>query len=245
MNYIGKNRFFLKETSSTNDALKNIEAVLQEGDVCYCESQTGGKGQRGASWESVAGKNLTCTFYLKPEISIDEIFGLNMLVSLSVHAVVEELLNAEAQIKWPNDILINGKKIAGILIENKVKNNVVFESYIGIGLNVNQGDFSAFKRPATSIFLESGTEILITKVLDLLSIHLQQFYSLYKLKGYKTISFLYHRFLYLKGQQATFMVKGELIKLVIQSVNKKGLLETFDEEGKVLRFDLKEIEFTI
>lgn len=131
-----------KINSTNNFALKLIKSENPaSGTVVLTLNQTKGRGQRTNSWESESGKNLTISIILKPEfLPIPEQFKISMVISLGVVDYLREYLD-EVFIKWPNDIYIGNRKIAGILIEHSVMGSVLSYSVCGIGLNINQTKF--------------------------------------------------------------------------------------------------------
>src|ERR1700747_2779313 len=140
--FTGRNIIELSECASVNThATELLKAVkLPEGTVIYTKKQTAGRGQRGNTWVSEDGKNLTMCFVFHPNfLNAANSFLLSMTVSLALHDLLTELLTEkqEVKIKWPNDILIDGKKVAGILIENVLREEQLSSSVIGIGLNLN------------------------------------------------------------------------------------------------------------
>ncbi len=131
------------EVTSTNEELKRIitQGQAKEGLVVSTEYQTSGRGQIGNSWESNDGENLLLSVYLEPTfLSPADFFLLNMSVCLAVVESLNEIHNG-FQIKWPNDVLFDGKKIGGILIETTISGTRVQSAIIGIGLNINQRTF--------------------------------------------------------------------------------------------------------
>tara|TARA_Y100000589_G_scaffold140365_1_gene134067 strand:- start:454 stop:1197 length:744 start_codon:yes stop_codon:yes gene_type:complete len=241
----GKNRIHYHKVDSTNEELKRLflKKEILNGTLLTADFQTGGKGQMGSKWESCIGDNFLGTFFLKPFLPLSEAFALNMIVSLALLETIVELVKGDVKIKWPNDILVDGKKIAGVLIENKYKNGGLNASFLGIGLNLNQKKFAKFSRQGTSIFNQTGVLVNSEKIVERICFHLKQFYSLFDLKGYKTINFLYHQELYLKGEGYLYKVGKDRRYLVLQSVNMKGDLQLFNQFGKLEEFGLKEIEF--
>tara|TARA_E500000178_G_C16828424_1_gene664880 strand:- start:87 stop:812 length:726 start_codon:yes stop_codon:yes gene_type:complete len=134
----------LNAIDSTNEYIKINKSIFDKDLVCiYTFNQTMGKGQRGRNWESEPYKNLCVSFYklLSKKASKDIFFKLNMIVSLKMIRILKKYSIPKLSIKWPNDILSENKKIAGILIETSLKNNLLNDFIIGIGLNVNQTDF--------------------------------------------------------------------------------------------------------
>ena len=157
--FIGKNLVFVPECPSTNTLALEIsqQSPVKEGTVVITDSQTAGKGQRGNTWEARPELNLTFSVILKPGfLAINKQFYLNVLISLGLRDYLKEKTSVTAYIKWPNDILVHGKKISGILIENQLRGSLLLNSIAGIGLNLNQKEFGS--RSATSLSLLTGNE---------------------------------------------------------------------------------------
>lgn len=175
MNGFGKKRYLIlhRETvDSTNDWAKE-EARLGalEGTVLTANMQTVGKGRRGRSWESPAGTSIYMSLILRPQIAPEKASMLTLVAGLSVVQTIREQLGLEAMIKWPNDAVIFGKKICGILTEMNVGASGIEYVVVGIGINVNTGAFpEELADKATSLWLEYGKQIdrqaLLEAVLD-------------------------------------------------------------------------------
>lgn len=153
----------LDQVDSTNSFLRRAllrEPDLEEYTVVTATSQTAGRGQVGHTWDATAGQNLTMTLLLRPEELLragGTLFDLNILTSLAVRrALLRELpLDREVTVKWPNDLLVDGRKISGILIENSFAGSRLDCSIIGIGVNVLEELFGdGYPTPPTSIALE-------------------------------------------------------------------------------------------
>jgi len=140
--FVGRNYIFLPETTSTNATLKSLYAKssLPEGTVLITSYQTEGRGQAGTTWESEKDTNIMLSVLLYPKfIAVADQFMISKAMALAVHDLVSTLLpDTEVNIKWPNDILVSGKKICGILIENGLKANAIEYCICGIGININQ-----------------------------------------------------------------------------------------------------------
>ena len=129
--------------------------VLPEGAVIYTDHQISGKGQRGNYWEDEAGKNILMSLLLKPrKLPIKYQYFLNLIAGLAVLDMLREHLRGEhLTLKWPNDVYVGKRKIAGILIENNLVGGIIDASVVGIGLNVNQ----EIALPASAISLKEIT----------------------------------------------------------------------------------------
>tara|TARA_R110002072_G_scaffold271987_1_gene432055 strand:+ start:36363 stop:37085 length:723 start_codon:yes stop_codon:yes gene_type:complete len=155
---IGVKIIRLSSVDSTNNYVANLVKVgkIDSGTVVLADEQSDGKGQRGAVWLSSAGENLTFSFYLENvNLSVEKQFTLTQLVSLSLIHLLSRL-GVDARIKWPNDIVVKNRKIAGVLIENQLAGSEIKSSIVGVGLNVNQVIFKGLN--ATSLFSESGLQ---------------------------------------------------------------------------------------
>jgi BirA family biotin operon repressor/biotin-[acetyl-CoA-carboxylase] ligase len=165
MQEIGKKIIRLTSVDSTNNYAAKLlkEGELVHGSVILADEQHAGRGQRMTQWQSEPGLNLTSSIVLlEPTLRIEDQFSLTMAVSLALVDLLNEF-EIDAQIKWPNDILVQQRKMCGILIENGVRNEFIQSSIIGIGLNVNQRNFNELE--ATSVANETGIKRPIEEVL--------------------------------------------------------------------------------
>ena len=134
---------WLNEVDSTNEEAKRHISVIDNLSVLTALSQTAGRGQRGNSWLSAPGENLTFSIVLKhePKVKAYDQFVISEIVSLSVVDFLSSY-GISARIKWPNDIYVGDRKISGILIEHSVTGDSLSSSVVGIGLNINQRNFN-------------------------------------------------------------------------------------------------------
>jgi BirA family biotin operon repressor/biotin-[acetyl-CoA-carboxylase] ligase len=160
---IGVNLLCLRETESTNAvAFKMAEGGAPEGTVVISDAQTAGKGRLGRVWISPAGVNLYCSVVLRPPITPVAACQLTFLSVVAVARAIEKCTKLSPQIKWPNDILISGKKVAGLLNEMNAETEKVNFVVLGIGVNLNLrlsqlGE--GLRHPATSLLEEGGVEV--------------------------------------------------------------------------------------
>jgi BirA family biotin operon repressor/biotin-[acetyl-CoA-carboxylase] ligase len=138
---IGSEIESLESIDSTNDYLqrKLTQGAVREGWVVTAAEQTRGRGQRGAEWHSIHAQNILMSTVLYPSfLPVDKQFYLSMAVALGVASFIRELLpGSRVNVKWPNDILVEEKKVGGILIENSLQGNIIKNSIVGIGININ------------------------------------------------------------------------------------------------------------
>jgi BirA family transcriptional regulator, biotin operon repressor / biotin---[acetyl-CoA-carboxylase] ligase len=136
---IGREIVVLEETGSTNDAILLLgTSKSKEGLVLFAEHQTAGRGQRGNRWESAAGKGLWFSILLRPEIHLRESGLLTMWALEAIAKVIRAEFSFEAVIKLPNDVQLQGRKVAGVLVEMRAQANAPYLGVVGIGINVNQ-----------------------------------------------------------------------------------------------------------
>ncbi|MCX6186846.1 MAG: biotin--[acetyl-CoA-carboxylase] ligase [Bacteroidetes bacterium] len=239
------NHFFhlhFNEISSTNDLAKSLwsDAKIKANTIVSASYQNQGKGQQNKVWESEADKNLLFTMVVSPYfLKIEEQVYLNMAVSLAVYDYFLNKNVSDCFIKWPNDIIVNHKKVSGILIENSISQSQIKVSFIGIGININQTDF--YNTHASSLALITG------KSYDLFE-ELKQFETCFvarykQLKTQKQAIFEdYHEALYLKNVRAKFSYDNQLAHGKITGVNKVGQLLIIFDGGETKTFSNKEVQ---
>ncbi|WP_136525691.1 biotin--[acetyl-CoA-carboxylase] ligase [Geomonas ferrireducens] len=184
---VGSRIVCLKETESTNQvAFKMAEEGAVEGTVVIADAQSAGKGRLGRVWLSPAGVNLYCSVVLRPDIAPMAACQLTFLSVVAVARAIESCTSLKPQIKWPNDILINGKKVAGLLNEMNAETEKVNFVVLGIGVNLNLRMSSIaeslLRHPATSLVEEGGEEVdrvaftrrLLTELDELYDVFLQE-----------------------------------------------------------------------
>ena len=147
----------IESTASTNSTLAALGDSVNTGTVLTTHTQSAGRGQRGNSWESEPGKNITLSILWRPQnIAAPEQFVLSEAVALAVADVVDTVSPQKAQVKWPNDIYVGDSKICGILIENSLEGRRIARCIAGIGLNVNQTVFLSDAPNPVSLAMLTG-----------------------------------------------------------------------------------------
>ena len=229
---------------STNDEATAPQYV--EGDIILAQCQTAGRGQRGHTWESREGENLTFSLLLEPLfLSPSEQFLISECVALGV---CDALLHygIEAQIKWTNDIYIGDRKLAGILIEHKLQGSALARTVAGIGLNVNQKAFSDDLPNPISMAQATGREFDREEVLQTVATSLMARYEQLREGGAKELQADYHQRLYRLGQEHCYALPdGSRFRGIIRGVEPTGALRIENERGELLSFLFKEVEFVI
>lgn len=155
---LGQPLYFYEETESTNDCIRELAAAgAKEGTLAVAEQQHAGRGRRGRAWEAPAGEGIWMSLLLRPQIRPMQASVLTLLAGLAISEAIETETGLHAGIKWPNDVLLNGKKLVGILTEMDCDMERIHSVTLGIGINVQTEAFSAeLEEIATSLFLESG-----------------------------------------------------------------------------------------
>lgn len=245
--FIGQKVIRLSEIDSTNNyAAQQIkENGVLEGLVIIADYQSKGKGQRSKSWESEKGKNLLCSIVLTPNfIDVSNQFILNKGIALAVLKAAEMICPGSfLRIKWPNDILMEDKKLAGILIESSINGSQIGSLIVGIGMNVNQLKFEVEGRPVISISQELGSEITIEAVLQTVCKSLEVEYLKLKAGKLKQIDEEYQQNLWKLNEWQLFKLKGKTEKLKILGVTESGFLKTENADGEVAEWRNGEVEF--
>jgi BirA family biotin operon repressor/biotin-[acetyl-CoA-carboxylase] ligase len=164
---VGREIIVLEQTDSTNDAILRIASTdglpsIPEGLVVFAEHQTEGRGQRGNRWESAAGKGLWFSVLLRPEIQLSESGQLTIWTIEAISDVIRIELGLEPAIKLPNDVQLNGQKVAGVLVEMRAQDKAPHVAVVGIGINVNQSrdDFPVqLQNQAISLAMALGLKV--------------------------------------------------------------------------------------
>lgn len=231
--FIGKVLHHFDRIDSTNDEAQRMisKGNVIEGTVISTDFQTGGKGQRGNTWESTENLNLLMSLVLRPSfLLVRDQFDINQFVSLALIDLVSSLLpQSEVSIKWPNDIYIGDKKVAGILIQNILKGSQIDTCIIGIGLNVNQVEFSDLLPNPSSLSLSTGQEKTVFDVVEIkfeLCSDLEKRYLQVKNNTQKLRS-EYLSNLYAKDEVKSFFD-------VNQETRFTGMIRDIDETGKLV-----------
>ncbi len=244
--FVGQKLLFLPECHSTNDIAADLlrNASAPEGTVVITQQQTRGRGQRGNTWLTEPGKNLTFSVIVKPAfLKAAQQFQLTMAVSLAVHEFLSVYLPTGMSIKWPNDIYWQSSKMGGILIENTLQGSFISHSVIGIGLNINQLTFAPPLR-ATSLAIATtlvdgyNLEILLPDLL----VSLEKFYLKLRAGAIDFLKTMYLRTLYGYGEVRQFRADDEVFEGIIVGISETGQLAV--QRGNEIRYyTFKEIEF--
>lgn len=177
--WAGRQVVYYDETDSTNVQAKAAgERGEAHGTLFVADRQTSGKGRRGRSWESPSGHSIYMTILLKPEIAPVKAPMLTLVMALAVADGIQDAVGVDTQIKWPNDIVLNKKKICGILTEMSTEIDYINYVVIGVGINGNQETFpEELKETATSLKMETGKQIRRSEVIAAVMARFEQYYE--------------------------------------------------------------------
>lgn len=242
--FTGKKFIELQSVDSTNNYAAKLlnETKVTNGTVILAHFQEKGRGQRDHQWQAKAGENITTTIiYELGPIDPSQIFRISKIAAVSIFQTLEKFGLKEIKIKWPNDIYVDSKKIAGILIENKWSGKRC-TSIIGIGLNVNQKSFDQLN--ATSILLETHSQQAITTVLNELLSRLERNLLYLSNNKFKDLHELYMSHLLHSGEFRQMLTKeGDKLKGKIQNVLDSGHLSVLDENDDLHQFAHGDVHF--
>ncbi len=241
--YIGKNYLWLEETDSTNSMMRRllrngttiesrqeygvvIEGTPREGMMIISDYQSLGRGRSGKNWTSAPGDGIALSLLLMPESMGGGTSCITLVAALSVAAAIEKTSGLKPQIKWPNDILLNEKKVCGILTEldtTQGKNSII----VGVGINSNQQEFPAeISETATSIFLETGTPSDRESTVKYFSEYFEKYYEIFLKTSDMSL---------LKEEYNSLLVnKGRVVKVFDPKENIMGIAEGIDDEGRLI-----------
>jgi len=240
--FVGKKVIFLPTCHSTNEIAESIlkEKGIYEGTIVVTGHQTAGQGQRGNTWESEPGANLTFSLILQPNfLHARKQFFLNIITSMAVADFLISLGCKGVKVKWPNDVYCGTKKVCGILIKNTILKENLGTSVIGIGLNVNQGSFKI--STATSIKTILGVTSSLPEVLEGLSMCLEKRYLQLKNGGGVKLEEDYVSQMYWAFENHVFHAESEFHGS-IQGIDTYGRLQIKTEKG-VNAYNFKEVAF--
>jgi BirA family transcriptional regulator, biotin operon repressor / biotin---[acetyl-CoA-carboxylase] ligase len=241
--FIGKNLIYLPSCHSTNDvaAEKIQNERIFDGTLVITSDQTAGRGQRGNNWEALPGQNITMSVILKPDfLNATSQFSLNIAVSLGVYEFLSKYVVENLSIKWPNDIYIGNRKIVGMLLENTLSGSRISYSIVGIGVNINQLNFSNDKVISLRLATQQD-EFDLEKLVEELCICLEKYYLQLRNASQKK---QYLQALYRFEETHLFSKNGSRFFGKIVDIADSGQL-MLEIDGEVQYFGFKEVVFEI
>ena len=226
--YIGKKIIYFDSINSTNKYAKEIARSKEEGTLIIADHQSSGKGRLGRDWTSPYKKGIYFSIILKPKLNPKQVARVTLIGAAALYLALKDM-DIDSQIKWPNDIVIAGKKVAGILTEMSSDLNTINYIVIGIGINANldKEDFPQdLKDKASSLKILTGREIVRNRLLGLFLNHFEKLYNPFKegLNIVETIDIC---------RQNSALI-GKEIKIIIDGNIRTGMALDISHEGDLI-----------
>jgi len=237
---IGRPLVCLNETASTNsEAFRLAEQGAAEGAVVLAETQSGGKGRMGRVWTSPTGVNLYCSVVLRPGGMPYEAPQLTFLSAVAVARTIERVSDLKPEIKWPNDVLIGGKKVAGLLNEMSAETDGINFVILGIGVNLNMTaeQFPLdLRHPATSLLLETGQPVGRAQFAGLMLNELDRLYADFRVHGFGPVREEWQRRCNAYGRELVVSDGGvEVVRGMFAGIDGSGALLVQGADGNTTR----------
>lgn len=233
----GKKITYKSSVKSTQEIAHSLAREgAAEGSIVLADEQTGGRGRLGRAWQSPAGTGVWMSLILKPNIPLQKAPQLTLLIAVAASKAIEKVTGLEAAIKWPNDILINGKKTAGILTELQAEADSIHSVIVGIGMNVNQESkhFSdEIAQIATSLSIEGGQTYKRAEIIGVLLQEIEMLYHQYLEKGFGVIKLLWEARAFSLGKRITARSVSGSITGYAKGITEEGVLLLEDDMGQV------------
>ena len=224
-----------KEIDSTNNYLKNSYPLLSDFTFASTDYQSRGKGRNDRVWSSEPGENLMFSFLIKNEELMKKSTILSILTGVEVAREIEKYGIDNVSIKWPNDVLVNDKKVCGILLEGQIPNYLV----IGVGLNVNQKAFpDGLRRPATSLSLELENDVNIDELKERLFSNIVNNFTNIKENEYVEY---FRKHNYLQNKRVRVVINNEIFIGEVVGIDDSFCLQVLSSD-MLLHIDSGEIE---
>lgn len=245
--FIGKEVVELDRVDSTNNYIKQLVAQKKsfiEGMVVVAYDQFSGRGQMGNAWTTLAGKNLTFSLALKPNLTVDQQFLMSQVIALALSDYLIDIGLQNVKVKWPNDIFVGNKKVAGVLIENVLQGRSIKHSFVGVGLNVNQLVFDESLLNASSMAILLDQQFEVKEVMNDVCNNIEKRYLLLKTNQFAKVKEDYLKRLYRLNASSIYEVNGERVNGEITGVADDGRLQLIVGTEKKC-YDMKEIKYII
>jgi len=240
--FLGRQLIYLNEVDSTNSYLKSRPIdELNHGSLCISDAQLQGRGQYKREWLTESGQNLTWSFILKPD-EHDRLFMLTLAFIYSAAEVIQAMTGLQTQLKWPNDLMIQDKKVGGVLAETVFNGNQLDRCIIGIGINVNQASFPPELPQASSLFQLSQRLYSREELLAEITHRSEQAYLQWQQRDRQLVKHINEKLIGY-GEQVHIQLDGfdiEGSKLML-GVNTSGHLHMMDEDYTVHTYAYEQV----
>lgn len=233
--WAGKEIVCYPETDSTNIRIKHLgDEGAPHGTLAVADRQTAGRGRRGRAWESPGGSCIYMSILLHPDLAPEKAPMLTLVMACSTAEGIMDCADVKVQIKWPNDIIVNGKKLAGILTEMSTQVDYINHVTIGVGINVNLQRFPGEIQNATSLLSETGTRIKRAPVIAAVMKHFEENYKIFmQTEDMSGLMEKYSSLLVNQGREVLILEKDAEYKAYAEGINQKGELVVRREDGTI------------
>ncbi|MFD2445832.1 biotin--[acetyl-CoA-carboxylase] ligase [Bacillus sp. CGMCC 1.16607] len=235
--FLGQSIHYEESVDSTQKVAHRLaNENTPEGTIIVAEEQTSGRGRMDRKWHSPKYTGIWMSVILRPKVVLAKAPQLTLIAAVAVVQAIEEMTDLSPQIKWPNDILINGKKMTGILTELQAESDRIHSIIIGMGINVNQlkADFpEELHDIATSIAIEQGSTISRSALIRSVLIHLEKLYQMYLENGFYPIKLLWEGYACSIGKEIKARTLTNTIEGKALGITEDGVLRIEDSTGKI------------
>jgi BirA family transcriptional regulator, biotin operon repressor / biotin---[acetyl-CoA-carboxylase] ligase len=244
---LGQNVVYEESISSTQKLAHHLaEDGAASGTLVVADEQVSGRGRLGRPWHSPKGTGIWMSLILRPELPLNKIPQLTLTTAVAIVKAIKKVAKVDCQIKWPNDILYNGKKLVGILTELQAEENRAKAVIIGIGMNVNltSDDIpDEIKNIATSIQMLTGEPCSRAHLIQSIMKEMEILYRLYLSEGFSVIKVMWEAYALNIGQTVIARkVNGESIKGLAKGITDDGVLLVEDQTGELHHIYSADIE---
>ena len=228
-------RLLKKPLPTNSEARRQAEAGASHGTLVLAENQTAGKGRRGRAWESPEGTGIWMSLLLRPDFEPVHASMLTLLAAMAVEKGIRQVTGLSCQIKWPNDIVLNRKKICGILTEMSTEEDCIRHVVVGMGINVNLESFpEELKETATSLLLESGKPVRRAKLAAAVLLAWEDYYKEFlKTLDFSSLMEEYNDHLVNRDRQVTVLAPGGSWQGESLGINREGELLVRRPDGRI------------
>ncbi|MFK2824191.1 biotin--[acetyl-CoA-carboxylase] ligase [Bacillus sp. B190/17] len=233
--WLGKKIVSLETTDSTQkEAHRLAQEAFKEGTVVIAEEQTAGRGRMAREWYSPKYTGIWMSIILKPSLPPYKAPQFTLITAVAIIEAIMETTGLHPEIKWPNDILLNGKKVTGILTELQADADQIHSIIIGIGMNANQKEFpDELKEIATSLAIEKGEVVSRSQLVQVILKNLEMYYDVYMKEGFTNIKKRWEKYALSIGKQITARTVTGAIRGKALGITEEGVLKLLDEEGTI------------
>jgi BirA family transcriptional regulator, biotin operon repressor / biotin---[acetyl-CoA-carboxylase] ligase len=244
---IGRSVYFFESVTSTQKVAKEYAMNgAKHGTLIVADEQTEGRGRMVRKWYSPKGTGIWASFILRPDIQIQHAPQLTLLSAVAVVQAIKKVTHITPEIKWPNDILISGRKVCGILTELQAEEDRIQSVILGIGINVNQdkNDFSAeIIKKATSLKIQLGKTVNRSSLIQSLCYYIEQLLHLYISEGFTPIKSLWETYAVSIGKRISARTVKGTFDGVALGINNEGVLLLKQDNGDIVEIISADIDF--